>query len=701
VRITSIVFMASIACVLAAQIPQAPKQPQQRDLRIEKEPPPPSPVREPSPELKTRKPIAIPHSYALVVGISHYENLPEKSQLRYSERDADLIYSILISPEGGNFRAEHVHKLVGSRATLANLKNELENWLPSVAKDDDRVLIYFAGHGFIFDGRAYLAPYDFQMKNAATTGYPMDRLGQVVGSKIKGKWKVLITDSCHSGAITPETSPELLNHSLLSLNKSLFSLTASRDRELSFESPDFGGGHGVFTYYVAKGMEGAADENGDGIVTADELGDYVRRNVREATNARQNPTSERGSYDPNMLLAYNPTGVRPEAPPAPKEGTLIFESNMDGVELFVDNNSQGILKKGEAFRLPGLQPGVHVIKAVKMGYEPDGPREEMVYPGQETTVKINILILRRRDKRASDALDKGIEYYTRGNEQNYRKAAEQFERALAIDPTYSTAAMYLGRTLNALYEDDKAAKAFQRAIAIDPDYLEARTSYAGMLMDIGNYDEAIRQLTVVTQRDTKNANAFYLLAVAFCRKEAYGQSIEAARQAIQLAPGNAEAHLWLAESLRLSGQYEASKPEYQQYLKLSDFDSKFAGKLNYWALGLLVGMGKKTRASQHDIWRDLRRYAYFGLCDADRKLQRWDAAIDQCQRALTYDPDDVYTHYALGLIYAHKFQESNRIEYVAAAEQQFRTVLTLNKDIEQADAVQKMLNNFAALLAKR
>jgi len=45
-------------------------------------------------------------------------------------------------------------------------------------------------------------------------------------------------------------------------------------------------------------------------VTADELAEYVRRNVREATNAQQNPTSERGSFDPNMLLAYCPTAPR-------------------------------------------------------------------------------------------------------------------------------------------------------------------------------------------------------------------------------------------------------------------------------------------------------------------------------------------------------------------------------------------------------
>ena len=95
----------------------------------------------------------MPRGYALIVGIASYKNLPAKAQLEFSERDADAIYSILISPEGGNFRAENVHRLTGAKATLANLKRELETWLPSVAKEDDRVLIYFAGHGFV-SGRA-------------------------------------------------------------------------------------------------------------------------------------------------------------------------------------------------------------------------------------------------------------------------------------------------------------------------------------------------------------------------------------------------------------------------------------------------------------------------------------------------------------------------------------------------------------------
>ena len=97
-----------------------------------------------------------------------------------------------------------------------------------------------------------------------------------------------------------------VNSSLLNLTSSMFSLTASRDREQSFESPQWGGGHGIFTYYVIQGLQGEADTSGDGVVTADELAEYVHTNVRLATHMMQNPTSDRGSFDPGMVLAYNP-----------------------------------------------------------------------------------------------------------------------------------------------------------------------------------------------------------------------------------------------------------------------------------------------------------------------------------------------------------------------------------------------------------
>ncbi|HWR53909.1 MAG TPA: tetratricopeptide repeat protein [Bryobacteraceae bacterium] len=678
--------MRLLGIVLAAAALLAAQQ-TGRDLKLEKDLPPESVPAAP----------AIPRSYALVIGIGGYQNLPANLQLQFAERDAEAVYSILISREGGNFPAENVRRLVGPKATLANIRRELEEWLPSVAKDDDRVLIYFAGHGFVYGGKGYLAPHDFVIDNVAGTGYPMESLGALIGGKIKAKWKVLLTDSCHSGAITPEENAQL-NRSLLDLHRSLFSLTASRDRERSFESPEWGGGHGIFTYYVVKGLEGSADENRDAIVTADELAEYVRRNVREASGGQQNPTSDRGSFDPNMLLAYIPTNAAAGAPPPPKEGALIFEVNMDGVEVFVNGKSAGVVDKGKPLRLPGLAPGAVTVKAVRMGYEPDGPRELMVYPGQESTVTIRITIPRRRNRSAVDLFDDGVEAYNKGFEQNYTRAAALFQKALAIDPKYSQAALYLARTQNALYDEENAAKNFRRAIELDPDYMEARASFAGMLLDVGDADEAIRQLTVVVQRDRKNAMGQYLLAQAFRMKDEYPQSIEAARASIQVNPINAEAHFWLAESLRLSGQFDEARREYASYLKLSDFDSKLAGKLNYYAVGFLIGMGKKKRAAQTDIWKDLRGLAFFGMCDAERKLKNFDTAITYCQRSLSYAQDDPYVHYALALAYMRKAEATGSCEWLPPARKGFQKMIELNENLPEAEFARKNVVNIEAAL---
>jgi tetratricopeptide (TPR) repeat protein len=346
-------------------------------------------------------------------------------------------------------------------------------------------------------------------------------------------------------------------------------------------------------------------------------------------------------------------------------------------------------------------PGNHTIQGVKMGYEPDGPRDEMVYPGQEKTVTLKILILRRRNKAAVDSFEKGFEFYNKGYEANYQKAAENFEKALTLDPKYSQAALYLGRTYNALFDESKAEQAFQKAIRIDPDYLEARASFAGMLLDIGNTDESIRQLTFVVQRDSKNAMAQYLLAQAFRIKEQYAQSIEAANKAIALDPKNPEPHFWLAESLRLSGTYDKGVAEYLEYLRLSDYNSKLAGKMNYYVLGFLAGLGKKKRAAQQDIWKDLRSLAYFGICDCQRKLSSYDAAIGSCQRALTYDPEDPYVHYALGLVYARKAQATGNIETLPAARQHFAAMLKINGDMSEAEFARKNIASIDAALKSK
>src|ERR1039458_8264369 len=98
------------------------------------------------------------------------------------------------------------------------------------------------------------------------------------------------------------------------------------------------------------------------------------------TTAKLPPTNWPSMSTPRSGKPPRASRIPPPAtPPAPQFGSLIFTANTDGVEVFVDNKSIGVAPKGKPFAVPGLAPGQHTVKGVKMGYEPDGPRQETVY----------------------------------------------------------------------------------------------------------------------------------------------------------------------------------------------------------------------------------------------------------------------------------------------------------------------------------
>jgi hypothetical protein len=398
----------------------------------------------------------------------------------YSERDAQSIFDVLISPEGGNFHRENVHLLIGAKATLANMRHELEEWLPSQAKDGDRVLIYFAGHGFLFAGHGYLAPYDIDRAKSSKPAIPWTKWARRSPGRSGPKTRSCLTDSCHSGAIRPEDFKDI-NHALIDLDKSLFSLTASRDREVSYEHPQWGGGHGIFTYYVVRGLEGEADENGDGVVTADELYDYVYRNVREATATRprdnRTPPTARAASILTCCWRTFPAGPSPALRPRPKRAPSSLSRTWTEWKCFWTANRSAWWIRAKRSRCPAWRREPTPSKGVRMGYEPDGPREETVYPGRETPVSIKIMIrgdtIRRRPMRWIKAWCST----RRVTSRTIRRLWHSFRRPWIWIPNTARRRSILARAYNALFDEQNAEKYFRKAIEIDPDYLEARASF--------------------------------------------------------------------------------------------------------------------------------------------------------------------------------------------------------------------------------
>jgi hypothetical protein len=238
--------------------------------------------------------------WAVVVGVGRYES-PDIPRLRYTVPDAEAIYQILTGPAG--FKPEHVLLLTDraeKKPTYRNLKWALGTFLARSAQRDDTVLIFFAGHGapevdqrgIERDGLAkYLVPSDADPDDLYATALPMDELQTIFG-RIEAERVVVFLDACYSGAaggrtFTPKKSRATHIDDLflerLTRAKGRAIITASRPAEVSLELPELG--HGLFTYYLLRGLQGAADLNRDGIVSLQELYEYVEQQVSQKARA--------------------------------------------------------------------------------------------------------------------------------------------------------------------------------------------------------------------------------------------------------------------------------------------------------------------------------------------------------------------------------------------------------------------------------
>ena len=254
--------------------------------------------------------------WAVVVGISKYRDT-KIAGLRYAAADARAFNNWLVSREGGGYAPANVKLLLDNKATSENIKAALYNWLKQAA-EDDMVTIYFAGHGSPESPDApdnlYLLSYDTKYENIAATGFPMWDVKTAISRFIRAKKIVVIADACHAGGLgaafdtgrrgirNVEINPISAGfQSLSSASQGVAVISASDDKQLSQESKSWGGGHGVFTYYLVKGLSGDADYNKDGHVTLGELIPYLSENVRKATRNAQSPTVA-GRFDPFMSI---------------------------------------------------------------------------------------------------------------------------------------------------------------------------------------------------------------------------------------------------------------------------------------------------------------------------------------------------------------------------------------------------------------
>ena len=85
------------------------------------------------------------NSHALLIGVREYQHLPKEKWLHYADRDAIDLREVLIRNYG--FPAANVTLLLNEQATKANIEDALATLTDDAIGHDDRVLIFFSGHG--------------------------------------------------------------------------------------------------------------------------------------------------------------------------------------------------------------------------------------------------------------------------------------------------------------------------------------------------------------------------------------------------------------------------------------------------------------------------------------------------------------------------------------------------------------------------
>jgi hypothetical protein len=216
---------------------------------------------------------------AVLIGISKYESLPIAE---FANNDARTFYDYAL--RGLGVKPENIKLLVDEGAREAEILKAFKTWLPSRVKSTTDVIIFYSGHGLPTpDGNGlYLLPWQADREVIDDTAIPFTKINDAI-SLAKPKSVTVILDACYSGQTKAgQTLVASARPVSLTSQKSFFPhyftvISASQSDQISSSSPDLQ--HGIFSYYLMKGMEGDADMNKDGKITLGEMRDYLVEQV--------------------------------------------------------------------------------------------------------------------------------------------------------------------------------------------------------------------------------------------------------------------------------------------------------------------------------------------------------------------------------------------------------------------------------------
>lgn len=225
--------------------------------------------------------------YLLSIGLSSYREQPIGAR-KYAALDAEMVATYFQSL--GGLPKHNVRLLQDWSALRPDIEEALLDWLPSKITQDSLVTVYFAGQAVVSPtGDTFLIPYDGSL-GSPTRLYPFKDLEAAL-ERLKARQVLFIFD----GSVL-KNGAKVAAPKWTGLTGKVLHLVGTTGFGKSLESDTLR--HGLFTYYLLRGLRGEADLNRNGEVTIGEVTDFVNRKVPAAAR-----TTFKQEQQPQILPA--------------------------------------------------------------------------------------------------------------------------------------------------------------------------------------------------------------------------------------------------------------------------------------------------------------------------------------------------------------------------------------------------------------
>ena len=227
---------------------------------------------------------------ALIIGVADYQRTPAKAA--YADKDAQTFYDYAMLKLG--IPAGNIKELVNVKAGRVDVSLAIKDWISrSTKQSQSDIYVFFAGHGLASDDgeKMYLLPYDGSPRLLEDSAISRERLFADI-SAAKPRSVTVFLDTCYSGTtrgtdMLIASRPIAIRALEQSIPDNFTVMTAAAGDQTA--KPLEEAKHGVFSYFLMKGMEGEADANNDNEITAGELHSYVQTNVIQQSSGSQTP----------------------------------------------------------------------------------------------------------------------------------------------------------------------------------------------------------------------------------------------------------------------------------------------------------------------------------------------------------------------------------------------------------------------------